>query len=273
MYRAAEGVPRDKTEALRWYHLSARQGNGEAMCNLGAAYYNGDGTTTDDSLSYAWFLLAKDAGCSRAEDAVKRAELRLKLDQVKTAYEDLARLYETGEFLPANESVAVHWWQLAADRGDEDAEFEMATRLVPGKGLPQDIPAARQWCDKVRKSSEGRGNFCLAITYQTGPESSRDLKKARSLYERASTYGDYSPAMSSLAQMEAAGQGGKLDRVSASVLYAQLIRKRDPQALSALANVKSQMNDKEWAQVEKRLITKGIDPKKLGELLQQVPTH
>jgi TPR repeat protein len=272
MYRAGEGVDKNKEEALRWYHLSARQGNADAMCNLGAAYYNGDGTDVNDSLSYSWFLMAKEKGCTRAAEAVGRAESQLNPEQIEVAYDDLARMFETAGVLPADQSAAVHWWQQAATRGDHDAEFALSAKLVVGEGIGQDVIEARRLCDKIRKTDIRRAAVCAAYSYQNGPESSRDLKKARNLYSSAAS-SEFPAAMLPLAQMEAGGEGGKIDRVGAAVLYARLIERGDREALTNLIKLKSQMNAKEWANVEKQLPTFRISPAKVDALLQHASAH
>jgi TPR repeat protein len=55
-------LKKDKTEAIERYRKAARQGNGNAMSNLGAAYYDGEGVQRSDTLAYAWFLLSSQAG-------------------------------------------------------------------------------------------------------------------------------------------------------------------------------------------------------------------
>ncbi len=43
LYAAGRGVPKDYTEAIKWYRLSANQGNACAQCSLAFAYKWGQG--------------------------------------------------------------------------------------------------------------------------------------------------------------------------------------------------------------------------------------
>jgi TPR repeat protein len=67
---------RSKPIAVEWFRKAARQGNANAMFNLGAAYYNGDGVDISDTLSYAWFISAKQAGNQRAQEASQMSAKR-----------------------------------------------------------------------------------------------------------------------------------------------------------------------------------------------------
>ena len=75
-----------------------------------------------------------------------------------------------------------------------------------------------------------------------------------------------------LAAMEAAGEGGKADRVNAFLLYATLVQAKDQEALRSLARLKKSITPKEWEQLRKPLKQLRIDPAKLDAALQQVDT-
>ena len=47
MYAKGEGVPRDDTEAVKWYRLAAEQGNAAGQYNLGHRYDEGGGVPQD----------------------------------------------------------------------------------------------------------------------------------------------------------------------------------------------------------------------------------
>jgi TPR repeat protein len=49
MYEEGQDLPKDTTEALKWYRKAAEQGNATAQTNLGAAYANGQGVPQDDA--------------------------------------------------------------------------------------------------------------------------------------------------------------------------------------------------------------------------------
>ncbi|MGC1088569.1 MAG: hypothetical protein WA894_09045, partial [Candidatus Acidiferrum sp.] len=100
------------------------------MYHLGAAYYNGDGVPVSDSLSYAWFRVAKEAGNPNAAEAVQRAESELKPETITIGLDKIAEMYEADGSLPENETEAARWWSVAAARGDEDARVALAVKMV-----------------------------------------------------------------------------------------------------------------------------------------------
>lgn len=56
MYRSGEGVTKDINEAAKWYHKSAEQGNGDAQYILGSLYSKGDGVLKDSTEALKWYL-------------------------------------------------------------------------------------------------------------------------------------------------------------------------------------------------------------------------
>ena len=268
-YLVGQGLQQNKEEAVKWFRKSARQGNASAMYHLGAAYYNGDGVAVDDSLSYAWFLLADEAGDQRAPEAVKRAESELKPIAIDRAFERIAEMYEEGGDLVENPAEAARWWSKAAARGDQDAQVGLGLSLVSRPGPPSDISRGRKMCNEAAKDSNPRAEYCMGYIYQHGLAVNGDAKKARSWYERAAAKDDIR-AIRTLALMQATGDGGKIDRVGAFLLFAKLAVRGDQDALHSLGTLRRQVTPKEWNELQKPLLTMRIDPSKLDPVLQRI---
>ena len=66
-YTGGLGVPMDLKEALKWYEISAKDGNIDAQINLGFAYMSGHGTKKDLHKASFWIKKAKDTGSSKAK--------------------------------------------------------------------------------------------------------------------------------------------------------------------------------------------------------------
>jgi len=58
-YLAGIGVPKDLTEAAKWYRMSADQGNEVAQFYLGNLYAKGNGVPKDYAEAYKWYLLSR----------------------------------------------------------------------------------------------------------------------------------------------------------------------------------------------------------------------
>ena len=72
MYNNGQGVPQDYKEAVKWYRLSAEQGDREAQYNLGNRYYHGQGVPQDYLSAHMWWNLS---GSNGYKDAVKNRNI------------------------------------------------------------------------------------------------------------------------------------------------------------------------------------------------------
>jgi hypothetical protein len=68
MFEFGKGVVRDRAEAIRWYHLAAKQGNAHAETNLGYMFEHGDGVAKDKSQALHFYRLAAARWDAIAQD-------------------------------------------------------------------------------------------------------------------------------------------------------------------------------------------------------------
>ena len=59
-YYLGNGVPKDLTEAVKWYSRAAEQGFAPAQVNLGNMYSRGEGAPKDDTKAVKWIRKAAD---------------------------------------------------------------------------------------------------------------------------------------------------------------------------------------------------------------------
>jgi TPR repeat protein len=71
---------------------------------------------------------------------------------------------------------------------------------------------------KAAEQNDYRADYCLGVIYDRGLGVNRDAKEARKWYERAAAKGQIQ-ATKSLANMDVTGDGGKVDRIRAFLLY------------------------------------------------------
>jgi uncharacterized protein len=67
MHDNGQGVPQDYNEAVKWFRLSAEQGDAEAQYNLGWMYYEGQGVPQDYKEAVKWYRLSAEQGNERAQ--------------------------------------------------------------------------------------------------------------------------------------------------------------------------------------------------------------
>ncbi len=54
-------------------------------------------------------------------------------------------MYENGEGVDEDPAEAAHWYRMAANRGDTDAQDSLARLYERGAGVPQDYLLAHMW--------------------------------------------------------------------------------------------------------------------------------
>ena len=72
MYYDGQGVPQDYKEAVKWYRLSAEQGDAGAARFLGRMYFMGHGVIKDYVSAHMWWNLS---GSNGYKDAVKNRNI------------------------------------------------------------------------------------------------------------------------------------------------------------------------------------------------------
>jgi TPR repeat protein len=190
MYSRGIGVNRDKEEALRWYKKAAKHRLPEGCFNVAISYYNGDGVSENPELAYAWMLIAKDAGDSGAEDALKRMAGELHGLVYLSEYK-LAALYERGDEIPQDLSRAANLYLEIANKDIPeniiagDAQYKMCQLYATGKGVPLDYVQARSWCKKATKHGIGFAYVVLGRMAERGLGQEKNLKEAADWYEDA----------------------------------------------------------------------------------------
>ena len=97
------GVPKNYKEALKWYGLSAENGNSEAQNELGYMYFSGNGVKHDPKKAAKLFLQAAESGLAIAQY-------------------NMGILYYTGNGVQAADlKKAYSWMNVAASNGHQPA--------------------------------------------------------------------------------------------------------------------------------------------------------
>ncbi len=98
-YAHGRGVPRNDSEAVRWYRAAATAGDASGMNNLGWMYREGRGVAQNDSEAVRWFRAAVEAGSNYGMNS-------------------LAEMYEEGRGVARDPAVAARWYLAAERLGD-----------------------------------------------------------------------------------------------------------------------------------------------------------
>lgn len=109
-------------EAMKWFRLSAEQGNLDAMLALGNSYSDDNNPVE----AVKWYKRAAELGKSQAQLA-------------------LASCLFDGEGIGKDQKQAVYWYRRAAEQGLAYAQFRLGECYQDGSGVQKDIQEAKKW--------------------------------------------------------------------------------------------------------------------------------
>lgn len=136
MYASGQGVPKDYTEAARWYRKAADQDYPDAQNNLGVMYNNGQGFPRDYAEAIRWYRKAADQG------------------DVKAQY-NLGQIYRHGCGVTQDYVEAALWYRKAADQDYAYAQHNFGVCYKNGQGVPRDNDKAYLWLELAASKSVG----------------------------------------------------------------------------------------------------------------------
>lgn len=224
-------VPRNATEAVRWYKKAAGQGNARAQLSLGNCYFYGLGVAKDGTEAVRWYRKAADQGEPGACDglsncyskgigvAKNEAEaLKWNAESFKCtsklaeqgnpqAQFNLSRLYSSGNGVPRNEAEADKWCRIAAENGNAVAQKELGYMYAVGVGMQEDVAEAVKWFRNAAQQDNPCAMCFLGICYLNGKGVDKDAATAVSWFNRAAQKGDQFDACVWLGRCYWFGQG------------------------------------------------------------------
>jgi TPR repeat protein len=99
--------------------------------------------------------------------------------------EDAGKAYQSGDF-----QKAATIFEPAAEKGDPEAQVNIAFMYYCGMHFPKDQKKAAQWYLKAAKQNHANAQFSLGTLYENGEGVPRDLKEAYFWYSLAEKKGD-----------------------------------------------------------------------------------
>ena len=246
IYTNGDSVPKDSSEAAKWYRKAADQGEADAQSALAYKYIMGDGVPKDSAEAVKWYRKAADQG---------NADARY----------NLGIMYANGVGVPKDSAEAVKWYHKAADQGNADAQFNLAVMYANGDGVPKSSAEAVKWYRKAADQGKASAQSNLGKMYGDGDGVPKDSAEAMKWYRKAADQGT-AIAQSNIGLMYANGDGVPKDLVQAHVWWNIAGAKGHENAKKYLANIEGQMTDsqKEKAMVLARELFVVDSLKKIG---------
>ena len=176
------GVARDFYLASHWYQLAAEQGSAEAQCALGGLYAEGRGVQKDLIQAFRWYEMAAIQGFAKAQwtlgelyasgiEGVGKDNKQATLWCKKAASAGFGPAQATLGNLFAKAKKferAVEWWSKAAEQGDPEALFNLASAVHSGTGVQQDLGKAFLLWLKAAQSGLPAAQTRVGLAYVKG---------------------------------------------------------------------------------------------------------
>ena len=143
MYKG-EGVPRNQTEAIRYYKMAADQGDPGAQTGYAMHLLRGDGIPRDINEARRYLKLAVGQGHPGAQTIYKVFDLMYSDSDIDVT-DDCAG--------PARDL------KMAADRGDAEAQVRYAAALENGEDVPCDIEMSMRYYKMAADQGHPEGQF------------------------------------------------------------------------------------------------------------------
>ena len=143
------------------------------------------------------------------------------------------------ETLSAEDAQKLGQLREAAQRGQADAQYQLADRLNEGRGLPRDLKLAALWYERAAMQDLPLAQYKLGLVYEKGLGVEKDLAKAKNWYAKAAERGNIK-AMHNLAVLLADGGDGAPDYASAKKWFQKAAENgvRDSQFNLAVLNAR-----------------------------------
>jgi TPR repeat protein len=180
MLLTGAGIPADPSAAMSWYEKAAAQGRAEAKCALGRFYHEGISVPQDFALALKWFResAAQGNGESKYYLGVMYAEAQGVGRDYQVAGQWFREAAEDGYGfgVPKKYQVAVKWaedveqYRIAAENGDAEAQYRLASLLYGPEARAHDIPQDREKAIALFRAAAAKGHamamYTLGAIYQ-----------------------------------------------------------------------------------------------------------
>ena len=177
-------------EAIKWYRLAARQGFARAQFAMGMMHIDGTGVEQSYKEGYKWLFLAQQYGMKGIDTRLRECAEELTPIEIRRAVAEARQFRAQNYYHPkgaANvepiDKSDIETLQFKADRGDTDAQFQLAQRYAASDGVGLDPVQAYKWFLLAEKSGHdkakaARRNMARALG-MTIPQRSEGQKLAK----------------------------------------------------------------------------------------------
>jgi len=190
IYLVGQEVPQNPDEAARWLRKAAEQGNGAGQLGIGAIHFMGTGVPQDYLEAYVWLSLAYSRlGANERQQAGSmrdKAAERLTAGQIQEAQRRVRGWKPT---MSPSTKTSVGSVRKEAEQGDATAQFELGAAYRNGRGVSQDYAESVRWYRKAAELGNTAAQLQLGTDYDDGHGVSKDCTEAARWYLKAAEQG------------------------------------------------------------------------------------
>lgn len=184
-YQTGDEVAIDYKEAMEWYRLAAEQGLAKAQFKLGLSYQYG--FSANPAYPESLFILNGDYA---------------------TDYDIDCAIFAYGQEHGIKDDFkqAIHWYQLAAEQGDAEAQYKLGTFYFYDIGVERSHPEAFKFTLMAAEQGLPKAQLKLGSFYEAGYGCGKDLSEAIKWYRRSAEQ-DHLSAILKMASRYHRGKG------------------------------------------------------------------
>ena len=201
-----DGIQQDQGQACKWYQLAAEQEHADAQCALAMCYSAGLGVELDTAMAFYWFERAAEKGNARAQWNLGQL-LAVGIPSVPQDSKQamlLCKRAANAGFVPAQATLgtlfarakkydrAVDWWTKAANRNDQEAQYNLANAYLKGLGVKKDAAVALEWLLAAAMGGLAAAQARAGLAYATGDGAVLDPIESAKWFILAAERGDSS---------------------------------------------------------------------------------
>jgi hypothetical protein len=193
MNKAALTAALSGDKAGEWVGAAAALGLADAQLRLGRMRLEGEGLARDPQGAFRAFA---DAA---AQDHIDGHNM-------------LGRCYENGWGVEINYPLAAHHYRIAAEKGLDWAQYNLAHMLLSGVGMAQDRDQAFHWYNQAAAQGHVRAMNLVGRCHEEGWATPKDPAAAQDWYRRSAEGGYFRGAYNYATMLEQSGcaTGAKL---------------------------------------------------------------
>lgn len=152
----------------------------------------------------------------------------------------LAECYRIGLGLPQDAAAAIRWLRAAAEQGNPDAQNDLGSMYRIGQGVAEDAAQALYWYGLAAQSGDPAALFNLGKTHLHGLGTAVDFAAALECFSRAAEKG-YIEAICELGTMHRFGHGVAQNLEAAAIFHVIAALEGDVVAMGNLVDYRKQL--------------------------------